>query len=93
MIGEDDEHRAHDEIQAITDKYVAEIDKVLAEKESELWKSRVAGGLPLFINGTERSHSRARRHYHGWQWPMGQKTGIASSRRASIRSWLGTHSG
>jgi ribosome recycling factor len=36
MIGEDDEHRAHDEIQAITDKYVAEIDKVLAEKESEL---------------------------------------------------------
>jgi len=36
MIGEDDEHRAHDEIQAITDKHVAEIDKVLAEKESEL---------------------------------------------------------
>ena len=36
LIGEDDEHRAHDEIQAITDKYVAEIDKVLAEKESEL---------------------------------------------------------
>ena len=36
MIGEDDEHRAHDEIQAITDKHVADIDKVLAEKESEL---------------------------------------------------------
>jgi ribosome recycling factor len=36
MIGEDDDHRAHDEIQAITDKYVAEIDKVLNEKESEL---------------------------------------------------------
>lgn len=36
MIGEDDDHRAHDEIQAITDKYVAEIDKVLADKESEL---------------------------------------------------------
>ena len=36
MIGEDDEHRAHDEIQAITDKYVAEIDKVLHEKEEEL---------------------------------------------------------
>jgi ribosome recycling factor len=36
MIGEDDEHRAHDEIQAITDKYVAEVDKLLAEKESEL---------------------------------------------------------
>ena len=36
MIGEDDEHRAHDEIQAITDKYVAEIDSVLAGKESEL---------------------------------------------------------
>jgi len=36
MIGEDDEHRAEDEIQGITDKYVAEIDQVLAEKESEL---------------------------------------------------------
>ena len=36
MIGEDDEHRGEDEIQAITDKHVAEIDRVLAEKESEL---------------------------------------------------------
>ena len=35
-IGEDEEHRAHDEIQAITDKHVAQIDAVLAEKESEL---------------------------------------------------------
>ena len=36
MIGEDDERRAEDEIQTITDKYIAEIDKTLAEKESEL---------------------------------------------------------
>jgi ribosome recycling factor len=36
MIGEDDEHRAHDEVQTATDKSVAEIDKILAEKESEL---------------------------------------------------------
>ena len=36
MIGEDDEHRAEDEIQAITDRHVADIDKVLAEKETEL---------------------------------------------------------
>ena len=36
MIGEDDEHRAEDEIQVITDKYIAEIDQVLAVKESEL---------------------------------------------------------
>jgi len=36
MIGEDDEHRAQEEIQAITDKYVAEIDKVLAAKEVDL---------------------------------------------------------
>jgi ribosome recycling factor len=36
MIGEDEEHRAHDEIQAITDKHVAQIDAVLADKESEL---------------------------------------------------------
>ena len=36
MIGEDDEHRAEQEIQEITDKYVAEVDELLAEKESEL---------------------------------------------------------
>jgi len=36
MIGEDDEHRAEDEIQVITDKYVGEIEKILAEKEAEL---------------------------------------------------------
>ena len=36
MIGEDDERRAEEDIQAITDKYIAEIDHVLAEKESEL---------------------------------------------------------
>ncbi len=36
MIGEDDEHRAHEEVQKITDKHVANIDSILAEKESEL---------------------------------------------------------
>ncbi len=36
MIGQDDEHRAEDEIQTLTDRHVADIDKVLAEKESEL---------------------------------------------------------
>jgi ribosome recycling factor len=36
MIGEDDEHRAEDEIQSITDKYIAEIDQVLTDKESEM---------------------------------------------------------
>ena len=36
MIGEDDERRAEDEIQVITDKYIAQIDQVLAVKESEL---------------------------------------------------------
>ena len=36
MIGEDEERRAETDIQTITDKYVAEIDDVLAEKEAEL---------------------------------------------------------
>jgi ribosome recycling factor len=35
-ISEDDERRAQDDIQKLTDKYVAEIDKMLAQKESEL---------------------------------------------------------
>ncbi|EXI92750.1 MAG: Ribosome-releasing factor [Candidatus Accumulibacter sp. BA-94] len=33
---EDDEHRAQDEIQKLTDRYVAEIDKQLSHKETEL---------------------------------------------------------
>ena len=36
QIGEDEERRAEEEIQGITDKYIAEIDAVLAEKEAEL---------------------------------------------------------
>jgi ribosome recycling factor len=36
MIGEDDERRAEGDIQVITDKHVADVDKVLADKESEL---------------------------------------------------------
>jgi len=36
MIGEDDEHRAEGEIQDITDKHVAQVDELLAGKESEL---------------------------------------------------------
>ncbi|MBD3670701.1 MAG: ribosome recycling factor [Gammaproteobacteria bacterium] len=35
-ISEDDERRAEEEIQKITDKYVAEVDKVLEEKEKDL---------------------------------------------------------
>jgi ribosome recycling factor len=36
MIGEDEERRAEDEIQTITDKHVATIDEILAQKESDL---------------------------------------------------------
>jgi len=35
-ISEDDERRTQDEIQKLTDKYIAEIDKLLAQKEQEL---------------------------------------------------------
>ena len=35
-ITEDDDHRSQDEIQKITDKHIAEVDKLLAEKEAEL---------------------------------------------------------
>lgn len=35
-ISEDDERRAHDDVQALTDKHVARVDEVLAEKEKEL---------------------------------------------------------
>ena len=35
-ISEDDDRRAQDEIQKITDKYIAEVDKALAAKETDL---------------------------------------------------------
>jgi ribosome recycling factor len=35
-ISEDDERRAQEEVQKLTDRYVAEIDKVVAEKEKEI---------------------------------------------------------
>lgn len=35
-ISEDEERRAQDDIQKLTDKYVAEVDKLLAEKEKDL---------------------------------------------------------
>ncbi len=35
-ISEDDERRAQDDVQKLTDRFVAEIDKLVAEKEKEL---------------------------------------------------------
>jgi ribosome recycling factor len=35
-ISEDDERRASDEVQKFTDKFVAEIDKLVQTKESEI---------------------------------------------------------
>jgi len=36
LVSEDDDHRAQDDVQKLTDKYVAEVDHVIAEKEKEL---------------------------------------------------------
>ena len=35
-VPEDDERRAQDDIQKLTDRYVAEVDRILAEKEKDL---------------------------------------------------------
>jgi ribosome recycling factor len=35
-ISEDDERRAHDDVQKLTDGFVAQIEKLLAEKEADL---------------------------------------------------------
>ena len=35
-IPEDDERKAQDEVQKLTDRYIAEVDKMLAQKEAEL---------------------------------------------------------
>jgi ribosome recycling factor len=36
IITEDEDRKAHDDVQKLTDKYVAEVDTLLAEKESEI---------------------------------------------------------
>jgi ribosome recycling factor len=36
QISEDDEHRAQDEVQKLTDRSIAEIDKLLVAKEADL---------------------------------------------------------
>ena len=36
LLSQDDDRRAQEDVQKLTDKYVAEIDQVLAEKEKEL---------------------------------------------------------
>jgi ribosome recycling factor len=36
LVSQDDDRRAQEEVQKLTDKHVAEIDQVLAEKEKEL---------------------------------------------------------
>lgn len=36
LVSEDDDHRAQDDVQKLTDRYVAEVDQVIAEKEKEL---------------------------------------------------------
>jgi ribosome recycling factor len=36
MITEDEDRRAHDEVQKLTDKHIAEIDALLSEKEAEI---------------------------------------------------------
>jgi ribosome recycling factor len=35
-VAEDDEHRAQEDVQKLTDKFIAEIDKLIAAKEAEL---------------------------------------------------------
>jgi ribosome recycling factor len=36
LISEDVDHKGHEEVQNLTDKYVAEVDQVIAEKEKDL---------------------------------------------------------
>jgi ribosome recycling factor len=38
LISEDEERRAQDDTQKLTDKHIAEIDKLLVQKESEIMK-------------------------------------------------------
>jgi ribosome recycling factor len=36
LISEDEERRAQDDTQKLTDRFVADIDKILAQKEAEI---------------------------------------------------------
>jgi ribosome recycling factor len=56
LVSQDDDRRSQDEVQKLTDKYVAEIDQVLAEKEKELMQ---IGGI--CISATLASFDALRR--------------------------------
>ena len=36
LISEDEDHRAQDDIQKLTDRFIADVDKMLAGKEEDL---------------------------------------------------------
>ena len=57
-VSEDDERRAQDEVQKLTDRYIAEIDKLLQQKEADLMAG-LARRAPMFDELDPRD-SRAR---------------------------------
>ena len=87
-VSEDDERRAQDDVQKLTDRYIAEIDKLLQEKEAG-----PDGGLSARMQprraprARSRSRRRAapRRHHHGRQRPLGEAAPPAARRRPPAR--------
>ncbi len=89
QCSEDDERHAHDDLQKLTDRFIAEIDKLLQAKEADLHGD--LGGSRATIDDVHRApratfpSARAiaapRRDHHGRQRPLGEQAPAAARRR------------
>ena len=89
-VSEDDERRAQDDLQKLTDRYIAEIDKLLAGEGSG-----ADGGLdrrepdvhaaPRIDDSRRARRAAPRRHHHGRQRPLGEAAAAAARRRPQAR--------
>ena len=82
-ISEDDRKRSEDDVQKLTDKYVAETDAAAQAKDKEILTQYGSGRS--FRDERGRAARTARCHHHGWQWPLGKAAPFAARLGASAR--------
>src|SRR5262245_22830902 len=82
-LPEDQERRAQDEVQKLTDRYIAEVDKLLQQKEADL----------MHVQATVRPRSNARTPSRCTRAPHKPSRRPDPSRDTSPSSWMATVAG
>ena len=96
-VPENDERRAQDDVQKLTDRHIAEIDKLLQQKEADLMACRPRSARAPRPDARElhadhpadRTGPAPRRHHHGRQRPLGEAPVPAARRRPPARRGSG----